>query len=94
MEAAVFRVAVDWMYGSVEMPLCIDRAADMMKAGDRLGILGLRDASARICRQWLQHVLLSPWPEDRQIVNDTLHYATSIEANDLARVSSPHVLLQ
>lgn len=95
MDAEVLSLAIDWMYGSVDEPLELHEAAHMMRAGDRLGILDLRDASARICCQWLEHLRSVCWLEHRQSVDvkEILRFATAIEASQVAWVSSCPVLL-
>lgn len=90
MDSEVFSLAVDWMYGCVDERLELQQAAHMMRAGDRLSILGLRDASARICCEWL-HCLrhdswidFSKWP----LVEELHRYALAAEADDVAWVST------
>ncbi len=55
MDADVFSLVLDWMYGRVTEDLDLQQAAHLMRAGDRLSILGLRDASTLICNDWLEH---------------------------------------
>ncbi|KAL3155425.1 hypothetical protein ABBQ38_010982 [Trebouxia sp. C0009 RCD-2024] len=93
MDAEVLSLAIDWMYGSVDEPLELHEAAHMMRAGDRLGILDLRDASARICCQWLEHLRSVCWLEHRQSVDvkEILRFATAIEASQVAWDMGRHV---
>ena len=78
------------MYGYLNEPLELRQAAHMMRAGDRFGIWGLRDASARICCQWLEHLRSESWLEHSQRVevDHFMHFAKAIEDHDIAWVSS------
>ena len=96
MDADVVSLAIDWMYGSLNKPLDLQQAAHMMRAGDRLSILALREASARICCDCLEHMLPVPPVEDSQIghqVEEILRFAEATGATDVAEVRIVKFLL-
>ncbi|KAL3138568.1 Ectoderm-neural cortex protein 1 [Trebouxia sp. C0010 RCD-2024] len=87
MDAEVFRLAVDWMYGCVDERLNMQQAAHMMRAGDRLSILGLRDASARICRDCLHYGNRYVHVEEGERVLQVYRYAMAVGDYTMADVS-------
>ena len=90
MHPKTFSLLLDWMYGTIDMVLPLDKAVDVFVASDRLGMMSLHAECAQIIALSLTAKPNSELLEgtDVEEVAELWTFATAIQSEVVMKVSA------
>ncbi len=88
MNPETFSLLLDWMYGTIDMVLTLDKAVDLFKASDRLGMMSLHTECAQIIALSLNAKPDSEGVVEIEEVKELWDFATTIHSEVVMQVST------